>query len=197
MNEKEKVSYALGLSIASNLASQNLASIDTKVFMDGLNDFFQQNSFKIDVNEINQVITDYQTKQSKEQNAGILEEGEKFLAENAKKDGITTTDSGLQYEVITEGNGASPSATDKVTVHYVGTLLDGTKFDSSVDRGEPATFGLNQVIPGWTEGVQLMKEGGKYRFYIPYHLAYGERGAPPNIPGFATLIFEVELLNVG
>jgi len=197
MNEKEKVSYALGLSIASNLASQNLASIDTKTFMDGLTDFLQQNTFKMDVNDINQVITDYQTKQSKEQNAGILEEGEQFLAANTKKEGISTTESGLQYEVLTKGNGSSPAATDKVTVHYVGTLLDGTKFDSSVDRGEPATFGLNQVIPGWTEGVQLMKEGGKYRFYIPYNLAYGERGAPPNIPGFATLVFEVELLSIG
>jgi len=196
MNEKEKASYALGLSIASNLASQNLGDIDTKLFLEGMNDLLQDKPFKIDANEINQVITDYQTKQSKEQNAGILEEGEKFLAENAKKEGVITTDSGLQYEVLTEGTGASPSATDKVTVHYVGKLLDGTKFDSSVDRGEPATFGLNQVIPGWTEGVQLMKEGGKYRFYIPYHLAYGERGAPPSIPGYATLVFDVDLLNV-
>ena len=196
MNEKEKASYALGLSIASNLSGQNLSEIDTKLFTEGLNDFFRENTFKIDVNEINQVITDYQTSQAKTANAGVLEEGEQFLAENTKKDNITTTDSGLQYEVLTKGNGASPKATDKVTVHYVGTLLDGTKFDSSVDRGEPATFGLNQVIAGWTEGVQLMKEGAKYRFYIPYSLAYGERGAPPNIPGFATLIFEVELITV-
>jgi len=196
MNEKEKASYALGISIASNLSGQNLSEIDTKLFTEGLNDFFQENTFKIDVNEINQVITDYQTSQAKTANAGVLEEGELFLAENKKKDNITTTDSGLQYEVLTKGNGASPKATDKVTVHYVGTLLDGTKFDSSVDRGEPATFGLNQVIAGWTEGVQLMKEGAKYRFYIPYNLAYGERGAPPNIPGFATLIFEVQLITV-
>ncbi len=196
MNEKEKASYALGLSIASNLAGQSLGDIDTQKFMDGLNDFLQGNPFRIDVNEINQVISDYQAKQSKSENAGILEEGEKFLAENTKKEGVVTTPSGLQYEVLKEGTGASPKATDQVTVHYVGSLLDGTKFDSSVDRGEPATFGLNQVIPGWTEGVQLMKEGGKYRFYIPYNLAYGERGAPPSIPGYATLVFDVELLGV-
>ncbi len=196
MNEKEKASYALGLSIASNLAGQSLGDIDTQKFMDGLNDFLQGNPFQIDVNEINQVISDYQAKQSKSENAGILEEGEKFLAENTKKEGVVTTPSGLQYEVLKEGTGASPKATDQVTVHYVGSLLDGTKFDSSVDRGEPATFGLNQVIPGWTEGVQLMKEGGKYRFYIPYNLAYGERGAPPSIPGYATLVFDVELLGV-
>ncbi|HHB80081.1 MAG TPA: FKBP-type peptidyl-prolyl cis-trans isomerase [Saprospiraceae bacterium] len=197
MNEKEKASYALGLSIASNLAGQNLGSIDTEKFMEGLTDFFRELPFKVDVNEINQLITDFQAKESKSANAGVLEEGEKFLAENKKAKGVVTTDSGLQYEVLKEGSGASPKATDKVTVHYTGSLLDGTKFDSSVDRGEPATFGLNQVIPGWTEGVQLMKEGAKYRFYIPYNLAYGERGAPPAIPGYATLVFDVELLKVG
>jgi len=119
-----------------------------------------------------------------------------FLEENAKKDGITTTDSGLQYRVITEGTGKSPSATSKVTVHYAGTLIGGEEFDSSYKRGEPIDFGLNQVIEGWTEGVQLMKEGGKYEFFIPYSLGYGERGSGRNIPPFATLIFTVELISV-
>ncbi len=197
MNEKEKASYALGLSIASNLQSQNLGDIDTKLFMDGFNDSLQNNPFKVEVEAINQIITDYQASQSKIENADVMANGKKFLEKNAKKEGITTTASGLQYEVLKEGNGAKPKATDQVTVHYVGTLIDGTKFDSSVDRGEPATFGLNQVIAGWTEGVQLMQEGAKYRFFIPYNIAYGERGAPPTIPGYATLIFDVELLKIG
>ncbi len=196
MNEREKASYALGLSIASNLQSQNLGDIDTKIFMDGFNDSLQNNPFKVEVEAINQIITDYQASQSKIENADVMANGKKFLEKNGKKEGITTTDSGLQYEILKEGTGAKPKATDQVTVHYVGTLIDGTKFDSSVDRGEPATFGLNQVIAGWTEGVQLMKEGARYRFVIPYKIAYGERGAPPTIPGYATLIFEVELLKI-
>jgi len=120
--------------------------------------------------------------------------GEKFLAENAKKDGIITTASGLQYQVISEGTGASPSASDNVTVHYKGTTLDGKEFDSSYSRGAPATFPLNRVIAGWTEGLQLMKEGAKYRFYIPANLAYGERGAGRDIGPNSALIFEVELI---
>jgi len=122
--------------------------------------------------------------------------GEAFLADNAKKDTVKVTNSGLQYEVIKEGTGRSPSASDKVTVHYKGTTLDGTVFDSSYKRGEPATFPLNQVIPGWTEGVQLMKEGAHYRFYIPADLAYGNRGAGPVIEPGATLVFEIELIKV-
>ena len=125
-----------------------------------------------------------------------LEEGKQFLAENAKKEGVTTTASGLQYEVLSEGNGKRPAATDKVRCHYEGRLIDGTVFDSSYRRGEPADFGLNQVIPGWTEGVQLMQEGAKYRFYIPYLLAYGEGGAGELIPPFSTLVFDVELIKV-
>jgi FKBP-type peptidyl-prolyl cis-trans isomerase len=122
--------------------------------------------------------------------------GRKFLEENAKKAGVKTTSSGLQYKVITEGAGRKPKATETVTVHYRGTLIDGTEFDSSYKRGEPISFGLNRVIAGWTEGLQLMPTGSKYEFYIPYNLAYGERGAGGVIPPYATLIFEVELLGV-
>lgn len=125
-----------------------------------------------------------------------LEKGQQFLQENAKKDGVKTTASGLQYEVLTPGTGKSPKATDTVLVHYKGTLLDGTEFDSSYKRGEPIEFPLNQVIKGWTEGVQLMKEGAKYRFYIPSNLAYGSRGAGGAIGPDETLIFDVELLKV-
>ena len=122
--------------------------------------------------------------------------GVAFLSENAKNENITITESGLQYEVLTEGSGASPSATDKVTVHYKGTTIDGEEFDSSYGRGEPSTFPLNRVIPGWTEGVQLMKEGAKYRFYIPSRLAYGERGAGAVIVPNAALIFDIELVKI-
>lgn len=125
------------------------------------------------------------------------EEGEKYLSENAKKDGVISTPSGLQYSVIKEGSGKKPKATDKVKCHYEGFLIDGTVFDSSVQRGEPATFGLNQVIAGWTEGLQLMAEGAKYRFFIPYQLGYGAQGAGMAIPPYAALIFDVELLEVG
>ena len=125
-----------------------------------------------------------------------LEEGRVFLQNNAGKPGVITTKSGLQYEVLNPGTGKKPKATDKVRCHYEGTLIDGTVFDSSYQRNEPAVFGLNQVIPGWTEGVQLMSEGAKYRFYIPYLLAYGESGAGGMIPPYATLIFDVELIEV-
>ncbi len=126
----------------------------------------------------------------------MQEAGQAFLAANAKKEGVTTTASGLQYKVIKAGTGAKPKATDSVNVHYRGTFIDGKTFDSSYDRGEPISFGLNKVIRGWTEGVQLMPVGSTYEFYIPYHLAYGERGAGGAIPGYATLIFQVELLAI-
>ena len=127
----------------------------------------------------------------------VKKEGQAFLAENAKKQGIVTTESGLQYQVLREGKGAKPGPTDEVTVHYKGTLINGKEFDSSYGRGEPATFPLNRVISGWTEGVQLMKVGAKYRFFIPSEMGYGERGAPPHIPPDSVLIFEVELLRIG
>ena len=137
-----------------------------------------------------------QKAEAAEKGKAAKQDGEKFLAENGKKEGVITTASGLQYQVLREGNGQSPKATDTVECHYEGTLIDGTKFDSSYDRGQTATFPLNQVIAGWTEGLQLMKEGGKYRFFIPYELGYGERGAGASIPPFSTLVFDVELVSV-
>ena len=142
------------------------------------------------------MLNEYFQKKEKEQSQKAIAEGKVYLEENAKRSGVTQTKSGLQYEVLAEGNGKSPKATDKVRCHYEGRLLDGTVFDSSYKRGEPADFGLNQVIPGWTEGVQLMKEGAKYRFHIPYLLAYGERGAGAQIPPYSTLVFDVELIKV-
>ena len=153
--------------------------------------------------EAQQIVQEFFAEQEKQQQAtaaengkAAKEEGEKFLAENSKKDGIITLASGLQYQIIREGNGQKPKASDQVECHYEGTLINGTKFDSSYDRGETATFPLNQVIAGWTEGLQLMQEGAKYRFFIPYTLAYGERGAGASIPPFSALIFDVELIAV-
>ena len=142
------------------------------------------------------MLQEYFTKKQKEEAQAHIAEGKAYLDTNAKKAGVTVTKSGLQYEVLQEGTGNSPKATDTVRCHYEGRLLDGTIFDSSYKRGEPADFGLNQVIPGWTEGVQLMKEGAKFRFTIPYLLAYGEQGAGASIPPFSTLIFDVELIKV-
>jgi FKBP-type peptidyl-prolyl cis-trans isomerase FklB len=142
------------------------------------------------------MLQEFFQKKQKEEAEKFIAEGKAYLDENAKKEGVTVTKSGLQYEVLQEGTGKSPKATDTVRCHYEGRLLDGSVFDSSYKRGEPADFGLNQVIPGWTEGVQLMKEGAKYRFTIPYLLAYGEQGAGASIPPFSTLVFDVELIKV-
>lgn len=146
--------------------------------------------------EIQAVINEFFNRKTEEQSRKAKSAGEDFLAANAKKEGVVTLPSGLQYQVLREGNGKRPKATDQVRCHYEGTLINGTVFDSSYKRGEPAVFGLNQVIKGWTEGVQLMQEGAKYRFFIPYDLAYGERGAGQQIPPFAALIFDVELIEV-
>ena len=142
------------------------------------------------------MLQEYFSKKQKEEAQAHIAEGKVYLDANAKKEGVKVTKSGLQYEVLQEGTGKSPKATDTVRCHYEGRLLDGTVFDSSYKRGEPADFGLNQVIPGWTEGVQLMKEGAKFRFTIPYLLAYGEQGAGASIPPFSTLVFDVELIKV-
>lgn len=200
----DKLSYAMGLNIGLQLKQMGLGNrLEVKDFGDAVNDILQGNAMKLDPDEANSLLNNFFTELEKEQNAKNAEagkaaksEGEKFLAENAKKPGVVVTASGLQYEVLNEGSGRSPKATDVVRCHYHGTLIDGTVFDSSYQRNQPADFGLNQVIAGWTEGVQLMKEGAKYRFYLPYNLAYGEHGAGSSIPPYAALIFDVELLKV-
>lgn len=200
----DKISYALGLNIGQQLKEMGLkGTLVAADFAAAVNDMVQGNKLQMDVAEVNQVLGTFFNELEKKQAAEAAEkgkaakaDGEKFLAENAKKAGVTVTKSGLQYEVLSEGTGKHPKANDTVRCHYHGTLIDGTVFDSSYQRGEPCEFGLNQVIAGWTEGVQLMKEGAKYRFYIPYQLAYGERGAGASIPPCAALIFDVELLKV-
>ncbi len=200
--DNDKFSYALGFSIAKNLTQQGFENMNLDEFNKGRKDFMEGKTTRFEIAQLDSVIGSYQKSQMEVIKAKRAKEAEKakteglaFLAENAKKEGVKTTASGLQYKVLKKGTGKRPKATDKVTVHYVGKLIDGTTFDSSVDRGEPATFPLNGVIKGWTEGVQLMKEGAKYQFYIPSELAYGEQGAQ-TIPGNSTLIFDVELIKV-
>tara|TARA_B100001057_G_scaffold414941_1_gene432254 strand:- start:183 stop:845 length:663 start_codon:yes stop_codon:yes gene_type:complete len=195
--EMEKVSYSLGVNVAKSVKNQGLTSIDSEAIAQAFNDVFEGNELKISEQESSLILQDYFGKLAKETQSANVEAGEKFLAENAKRDGVTTTATGLQYEVLSEGSGDSPKETDQVTVHYHGTLIDGTVFDSSVERGQPAKFPVNGVIPGWVEALQLMKPGAKYKLFIPSNLAYGERGAGGSIGPNATLIFEVELISIG
>ena len=199
----DKLSYALGLGIGRQLAQMGAADLNIDDFAQAVKDMIDGKEPQVATAEAQQIVEDFFRKQEEKQRAeaaekykGAKSEGEKYLSENAKKEGVVTLPSGLQYQVLKEGNGKSPKATDKVVCHYEGMLIDGTMFDSSVQRGEPATFPLNGVIAGWTEGLQLMKEGAKYRFFIPYQLGYGERGAGASIPPFATLVFDVELIEV-
>ena len=200
----DKLSYALGLGIAQQLKQMGLkGSLVVEDFAQSIVDVLEGNEVKVKNSEAQQIVNSFFAEQERKMNAEkaeagkkALEEGRVFLQNNAGKPGVITTKSGLQYEVLNPGTGKKPKATDKVRCHYEGTLIDGTVFDSSYQRNEPAVFGLNQVIPGWTEGVQLMSEGAKYRFYIPYLLAYGESGAGGMIPPYATLIFDVELIEV-
>ena len=201
--ETKKLSYSLGVNVASGIKAQGVEAIDTKAISKSFNDVFQGNDLEISEQESLQFIQTYfrdlqlkKQSQAAEKSKLLEQEGIAYLAENAKKEGVVTTESGLQYEVLTKGSGASPTADDSVTVHYTGTLIDGTVFDSSVERGEPATFGVTQVIAGWTEALQLMSVGDKLRLVIPSDLAYGLRGAGPSIGPNSTLIFEVELLNI-
>jgi FKBP-type peptidyl-prolyl cis-trans isomerase FklB len=199
----DKVSYALGIGIGHQLANMGGQELNIDDFAQAVKDVLGGKELKIKSSEAQKIVQDFFAAQESKinqqrQEAGKLakEAGEKYLAENAKKDGVITLPSGLQYQVLKEGNGKKPSAKDQVKCHYEGFLIDGTVFDSSVQRGEPAVFGLQQVIAGWTEGLQLMQEGAKYRFFIPYRLAYGESGAAGAIPPFAALIFDVELIEV-
>ena len=192
----DKISYALGLGIGQQIKSMNIENFSIEDFTRSISDVMQGKETAFSSREAQMMLQEYFSKKQKEEAQSHIAEGKAYLDANAKKKGVTVTKSGLQYEVLKEGTGKSPKATDTVRCHYEGRLLDGTVFDSSYKRGEPADFGLNQVIPGWTEGVQLMKEGAKFRFTIPYLLAYGEQGAGASIPPFSTLIFDVELIKV-
>lgn len=199
----DKNSYALGMSIAHNMLSSGIQEINFEDFSAGVKAVLTGDEPAVSFQEASQLLDKYFAEIEKKQQAehaamaaAMREEGEIYLADNAKQEGVTVLPSGLQYKVIKEGTGRQPKATDKVKCHYEGTLTNGKKFDSSYDRNEPAVFGLNQVIAGWTEGVQLMKEGAKYEFVIPYTLGYGENGAPGAIPPYATLKFIVELIEV-
>lgn len=194
-DEKQKLSYALGANIAQSLMSQGLDDLDSDVFLKGMNDA-KNNSSQMSDEEAQLVIQNVMQSRQEKKSEEATKEGRAFLAKNATREEVTVTPSGLQYEILTKGNGPKPSSSDKVKVHYHGTLLDGTVFDSSVLRGEAIEFPVNGVIQGWVEALQLMPMGSKWKLFIPYDLAYGERGAGGKIGPYATLIFEVELLEV-
>lgn len=190
------LSYALGMSMAANLASSGLKKIEVGDFVDGFSALFENKQPKMSPEEANQHIQAYFSKKQNEMGTENRQKGDAFLAENKKKASVTTLPSGLQYEIIKEGSGEKPKATDKVRCHYHGTLIDGSVFDSSIQRGQPAVFGVNQVIKGWVEALQLMPIGSKWRLFVPSELAYGEQGAGGSIEPNSTLIFEVELLGI-
>ena len=192
----DKISYAIGLSMGQNLMGSGVNSLEYADLAAGIKDVLEKNQPQISYQEAQQVLGKFFSELEQKIAGEAKAAGEAFLAENAKREGVKVTESGLQYEVLEATIGQKPKATDKVRVHYEGTLIDGTVFDSSYKRGESITFGLNQVIKGWTEGLQLMSIGSKYKLYLPYQLAYGERGAGANIPPYAALIFTVELLGI-
>lgn len=203
MTELERLSYALGLSMGNNFKSSGIEELNIKEFAEGVGAVFAGSQPKMSYDDAKNVIHDFFMALEQKQNEAAAKmgevnkaAGEAFLAENAKRAEVKTTESGLQYEVITEGTGDKPAASDTVVVHYTGTLIDGTVFDSSVERGTPATFGVTQVIPGWVEALQMMQVGAKWRLYIPSDLAYGPRGAGGAIGPNSTLIFDVELIQI-
>lgn len=197
-NEKrmDKVSYALGLSIGNNFLGSGINNLEVEDFVKGLNDVLKGQTPDISYDEAKQVINEYFTKLQKEKMEINKKAGEEFLSINKGKAGVVTLPSGLQYQVLKKGDGAKPTASDKVKCHYHGTLINGTVFDSSVQRGEPAVFGVSQVIPGWVEALQMMPVGSKWRLFIPSNLAYGEHGAGGAIEPNSALVFDVELLDI-
>lgn len=192
----DKVSYALGLSIGNNFQNSGIKDLQVEDFIKGLTDVMEEKQPAITYDEAKEVINEYFIKLQKEKMEINKKAGEEFLHINKGRTGVVELPSGLQYQVLKQGNGAKPSATDKVKCHYHGTLINGTVFDSSVQRGQPAVFGVNQVIPGWVEALQLMPVGSKWRLFIPSNLAYGEHGADEMIEPNSTLIFDVELLDI-
>ena len=191
-----KFSYGLGMNIGQNLASMGVSTLEFADFVKGMQDVLSGKQTEITVVEAQNAINDFFNKLTEEKYGKTKESGIAFLEENKKREGVVTLPSGLQYEIINAGLGKKPTAADRVQCHYEGTLIDGTVFDSSIKRGQPAVFGVSQVIAGWVEALQLMGEGSKWRLYIPYDLAYGANGAPGAIPPYATLKFVVELIEV-
>ena len=192
----DKFSYSIGLGIGQNLSSMGIANISEDDFAQAIKDVLEGNQTAISHQEAREIVNKYFEELEAKMGAAAIEQGKAFLEENKKRAGVVTLPSGLQYEIIKEGTGKKPQATDQVKCHYEGTLIDGTLFDSSVQRGEPAVFGVNQVIPGWVEALQLMPEGSKWKLYIPSDLGFGERDAGEMIPPNSKLVFEVELLEV-
>jgi FKBP-type peptidyl-prolyl cis-trans isomerase FklB len=192
----EKVSYALGLSLGNNLKNSGIDSLDYAKLAKGIEDVLEQKTPEMDVQQAQAIISEFFQALQEKASEATINEGKSFLVENAKRTEVVTLASGLQYEVITAGTGETPVASDKVKVHYHGTLINGTVFDSSVNRGEPATFGVTQVISGWVEALQLMSVGSKWKLFIPSNLAYGAQGAGQQIGPHTTLVFEVELIEI-
>lgn len=192
----DKLSYALGLSMGHNFLGSGIKSLNIEDFARGVEAVYKQEKPEIGFDEAKQIINEFFSNLQEQIAEENKRAGEAFLAENAKRPGVVTLPSGLQYEILAEGKGRKPKATDKVQCHYHGTLIDGQVFDSSIQRGAPAVFGVNQVIPGWVEALQLMPEGSRWKLYIPSGLAYGEQGAGGSIPANATLVFEVELIKI-
>ena len=194
-NELERVSYSIGINVATSIKSEGLDSINSFYISKGFQDVFENKDLAVNIEESNKIIGEYFNKKQDAKNQRLAIDSKIFLEQNKQKDGVMTTESGLQYLILSEGRGNNPTLNDNVTVHYHGTLIDGTIFDSSVDRKQPATFPLNGVIPGWQEALQMMSVGSKWKIFIPSELAYGESGAGAIGPN-STLIFEVELLSI-